>query len=601
MSFGTRQSFLLSENVRIHSATSGSVCEKTTLGLESESIAISKRMSATSMSTTEDGTLQQANRTQRKYQPRSSESSSRSGGRVTPSGIPRPSLSYARPLADSSSYNYYAPSRALSKDKDGANAKGHHRPQQRSRTLSQPFALDFEMGGKGAGGKANGARNINVNALPTPASSRSNSPSSGYPNGHAHNHSTNKMPVASGSKVSDHGHIHRGRERGRGRTTPTYDQPFRAEEAEAEEEDECDYEDEWCAEGDGDGHDHVIANASRSTVDVDVPHQNGIFEESAPFTTANSSAVYDEPEVEEEDDIRPSMEERPFEHWYRGDVSRNGGVGELRIGNRMEMLEIANFGHRLRNQSIMGRRRTQSIGARESMLIDEEETVAHPLVLDEAPLTDMEVDTETDREQSATRSYTDLPRRANYGALQQASNGVGAGAGLPSTPKAPRQPSQIPRAAPVAAAARSTQRTASEPLQAMAAASTSQIPPTRSRSQARIPHSHQPQPTQRQQQQQSLQTPASPAAQKRGRTKSPAGITTPAKKRPAGAAAHQKRSKSAAALGVRIQPWEVAEYPEVPDGAGSMADAIPSWTQPKKAGNWDDVSTVLSHSSCSLI
>jgi hypothetical protein len=43
---------------------------------------------------------------------------------------------------------------------------------------------------------------------------------------------------------------------------------------------------------------------------------------------------------------RPSIdpEERPFEHWYRGEVSRNGSVGELRIGRHMEMLEIANYG-----------------------------------------------------------------------------------------------------------------------------------------------------------------------------------------------------------------------------------------------------------------
>jgi hypothetical protein len=44
---------------------------------------------------------------------------------------------------------------------------------------------------------------------------------------------------------------------------------------------------------------------------------------------------------------RPSVDskERPFEHWYRGEVSRNGGVGELRVGRRMEMLEIASYGH----------------------------------------------------------------------------------------------------------------------------------------------------------------------------------------------------------------------------------------------------------------
>jgi hypothetical protein len=31
-------------------------------------------------------------------------------------------------------------------------------------------------------------------------------------------------------------------------------------------------------------------------------------------------------------------EEHPFEHWYRGEVSRNDGVRELRVGKRLEML-----------------------------------------------------------------------------------------------------------------------------------------------------------------------------------------------------------------------------------------------------------------------
>ncbi|THU76127.1 hypothetical protein K435DRAFT_813712 [Dendrothele bispora CBS 962.96] len=38
-----------------------------------------------------------------------------------------------------------------------------------------------------------------------------------------------------------------------------------------------------------------------------------------------------------------SQEEHPFEHWYRGEVSRNGGVRELRVGKRQEMLEIASY------------------------------------------------------------------------------------------------------------------------------------------------------------------------------------------------------------------------------------------------------------------
>jgi hypothetical protein len=43
-------------------------------------------------------------------------------------------------------------------------------------------------------------------------------------------------------------------------------------------------------------------------------------------------------------------EERPFEHWYRGDVSRNGGVGEFRVARRKEMLDIANYGHSTKKQ-----------------------------------------------------------------------------------------------------------------------------------------------------------------------------------------------------------------------------------------------------------
>lgn len=44
-------------------------------------------------------------------------------------------------------------------------------------------------------------------------------------------------------------------------------------------------------------------------------------------------------------------DEKPFEHWYRGDVARNGGVGELRVAKKQEMLDIANYGHTLKQAS----------------------------------------------------------------------------------------------------------------------------------------------------------------------------------------------------------------------------------------------------------
>lgn len=116
---------------------------------------------------------------------------------------------------------------------------------------------------------------------------------------------------------------------------------------------------------------------------------------------------------------RPSTDsvERPFEHWYRGESTRNGGVGELRVG-RSEMLDIAQFGHRpqprvnpvtgtvtisVANAASLSvsRRRAGSLdrsrsGDRESWFIDDKTKEAMGVeglegkVMDESPLTDLE-------------------------------------------------------------------------------------------------------------------------------------------------------------------------------------------------------------------
>jgi hypothetical protein len=112
---------------------------------------------------------------------------------------------------------------------------------------------------------------------------------------------------------------------------------------------------------------------------------------------------------------RPSTDsvERPFEHWYRGESTRNGGVGELRVG-RSEMLDIAQFGHRPQPRvnpmsgvvtmsvanaaSLLVSRRAGSLdrsrsGDRESWFIDDktrEVLGLHGKVMDESPLTDLE-------------------------------------------------------------------------------------------------------------------------------------------------------------------------------------------------------------------
>ena len=127
---------------------------------------------------------------------------------------------------------------------------------------------------------------------------------------------------------------------------------------------------------------------------------------------------------------RPSTDsvERPFEHWYRGESTRNGGVGELRVG-RSEMLDIAQFGHRpqprvnpvtgtvtmsVANAASLSvsRRRAGSLdrsrsGDRESWFIDDKTGEAmgfeglHGKVMDESPLTDLEdVDATTEGPES---------------------------------------------------------------------------------------------------------------------------------------------------------------------------------------------------------
>jgi len=93
-------------------------------------------------------------------------------------------------------------------------------------------------------------------------------------------------------------------------------------------------------------------------------------------------------------------EERPFEHWYRGDVSRNGGVGEFRVARRKEMLDIASYGHSTKKQLssrsasrfgvhtelVSPRRRAGSIGVdTRSSFYMEEPRSKDDLVLDEVP------------------------------------------------------------------------------------------------------------------------------------------------------------------------------------------------------------------------
>jgi hypothetical protein len=298
---------------------------------------------------------------------------------------------------------------------------------------------------------------------------------------------------------------------------------------------------------------------------------------------------------------RPSMdsEERPFEHWYRGEVSRNGGVGELRVGRRMEMLEIANYGHaptrptdHWRNGGTGVRRRragSTDVRLRESFCMDADSE--HARVLDEVPPTDIEdgMDFESDLERRSTESMTRAGSRPasstashrypGLGAIDSRTYaaGVGSSGGGPRSRSASRtaQPSRIPTPSlsrqlpdpprtptptqmnpPVAAEPESPKAAPRKPRRDNA------TPPSPPRVPAFAP-----------------QTP-------KKRAKSPAAIAQ-------SPSAKKSRSRAPPVSQPRpnrdgAQRRSVGEYPVPADE--DMADAIPTWTQPiSPGGNWDDV------------
>ena len=157
---------------------------------------------------------------------------------------------------------------------------------------------------------------------------------------------------------------------------------------------------------------------------------------------------------------RPSTDsvERPFEHWYRGESTRNGGVGELRVG-RSEMLDIAQFGHRpqprvnpvtgavtmsVANAASLSvsRRRVGSLdrsrsGDRDSWFIDDKTREAmglHGRVMEESPLTDLEdVDGTTEGPES-TIGYRGRQRESWRSSGRQEGNATQPGEGQEQYP-----------------------------------------------------------------------------------------------------------------------------------------------------------------------
>jgi hypothetical protein len=311
---------------------------------------------------------------------------------------------------------------------------------------------------------------------------------------------------------------------------------------------------------------------------------------------------------------RPSVdsEERPFEHWYRGEVSRNGGVGELRVGRRVEMLEIANFGHaptlptdHWRNGGAGVRRRragSTDVRFRESFYMEADSE--HARVLDEAPPTDIEdgMDFESDFEGRSTESVTRVHSEPvssigshqypGLGSVDSRTNasGTGNGGGGPRSRSASRtaQPSRIPTP--------SLSRQLSDPPRTPTPTQTAPPVPAEPESpkaahrKPRRDNATPPSPP---------RVPAAAPQTPKKRAKSPATISQ---------SPSTKRSRSRAPPGSQARPnrdaskrRSVGEYPMPTDD--DIADAIPTWTQPvSPGGNWDDVRiSPLCASECDLI
>ncbi|KAK6995983.1 hypothetical protein R3P38DRAFT_3073726 [Favolaschia claudopus] len=313
----------------------------------------------------------------------------------------------------------------------------------------------------------------------------------------------------------------------------------------------------------------LLKQPSQDTIHIPLRQTSGLLNEPPPFMPGPES-------TNSHDDHAPprpsnDSEERPFEHWYRGEVSRNGGVGELKHGRRAEMLEIANYGHTLKQKQALRdaeatsvsqrrRKRSESTAAldsrRESLHLDDAHANNIARVLDEGPLTDVDAEMSDveyySQNLDISTSSAPLPDHQRYGSTTP----------TPQTPRATRIPSprNITPTPPPA-----IQRGRSEPPSFPASSSASPA---------------------------SRQTPTS--SSKRAATASPPAGSSSAKK-PRAAATPKAKPKPQTKRAQTVDDKNrrsVAYYPSPgEDGEEDLADAIPTWTQPIKpqTGRWDDV------------
>ncbi|KAI1786876.1 hypothetical protein LXA43DRAFT_750095 [Ganoderma leucocontextum] len=518
--------------------------------LKDESTVLSKRMSAASVSSLED----QANGQYHAPPRPGTSTSSHSYTNNKPSAIPRPSIQSTRTTESSASVYAGAPPPSF----------------QRARALSQPFPLEPPL----------------ADHTPPFAETRPISPINA-PKG-------TRIPVSRVRTGSTSSQAH---STYNGSSTTGRVNGYSRHNGEASESQLYRVEEKTHAQAQSPSQSH----ASRSTIQVPRRKVSDIFQEQAPFPPTSLSSSHSQLDYAPER-MSSESDERPFEHWYRGDVARNGGVGELRVARRQEMLDIANYGHTLQNASgkspsglstrsrsnsrgrdmpngrARTRHRADSVGARESIYIDEDAMEEGDAVMDERPLTDLDDDdyegyddqlddyyTQTvqphlngsvsspslDRSETPTSRHTQTTTRSRIPQPTSRSRTT-----TPTPGKPIRSVSENALSGPSAPATSSMQRSATQPLKTQGLPS-----PTVSASPS---------------------APSTPTTKKRA--KSPASSTPSASKKQKAKAPPSSMQKRSGAKDENRR--SVGQYP-LPDGD---EDAIPTWTQPRPAnGNWDEV------------
>lgn len=480
------------------------------------------------------------------------------------SAIPRPSLQHPRTSNDARSDASSSYTRI-----NGASSSPSF-PPRRARTYSQPPS-------------PNGL--ANNNPLPTPESSRPTSP-------RASDVKPTRIPIAARTRTtSTSSHAQRAESR-----NGVYHRPYQPPTPDTSQ-------DNWVVKASDPLHPATPPMAS-------IRHQaSNIMNEPAPFATSSiTSSIRSRIQEPVYPNPRPSndSEERPFEHWYRGDVHRNGGVGELRVAKHVEMLQIANYGHTLRKSvrghtrdlssqmdSTRGRKRADSVGTgtRESLYLDDERTKGVGMVLDENPLTDVETDAETDPE-TFYDAYAGLDTEADADDTTQTCFS----APTPGPPLAAvsSSRSQTPTSTYPVLGANTTSKyatypqTAGEPLRSR----TPSVPPRMSVENT-VPTPPIPGPRAR-----AVSRTTSPTSQLSEQSHTKRRAKSPAASSPASTPKKAKiKAKTPPPTSRREDPrGSIAGYP-TPEG--NMVDAIPTWTQPvQKSGNWDEVSDHLCRSFC---